>query len=152
MSTRPPARVQNESIRPALDQFRNQLRNLKTLQEVDTSTLVGLGDRVAQWLKQQDVAMSQLRPLLQEVYAIRLAWRNDADGGEEARRRMHLLKPLLAYRIGRIRGNQNQDGWNSFYDLVKDMLDRVKDSGDFERVYAFIQTLVAYHRFYGGKD
>ncbi|MCL6562816.1 MAG: type III-A CRISPR-associated protein Csm2 [Firmicutes bacterium] len=155
MAPKPPnaqGKKDSGSAPSPFDGFRHRIRSVKRLEELDTQAVVEVAQSVAQFFQERGVGSSQLRPLLQEMSTIRLQWRKENGEGEQARRRMHLFKPLVAYRIGRVRGKNKDSSWNTIYELIKEMLDRVQSLSDFEVAYAFMQSVVAYHRYYGGDD
>lgn len=66
-------------------------------------------------------------------------------------RRLILLKPKLAYAKGRKPAELSE-----FYVFMVTAIDAVKNSSNkqqaFENFFALIEAVVAYHKFYGGKD
>jgi len=63
------------------------------------------------------------------------------------RQRVIRLKPALAYATARQR-KQLQD----FSNVVIKAIDMIRDNEDFNYFVEFIEGIVAYHRFHGGKD
>ena len=58
-----------------------------------------------------------------------------------------ILKPQLAYAKARASRELTP-----FFVVVNPLLDRVHDSEDFNRLVQFIEAIVAYHKYHGGKD
>ena len=52
-----------------------------------------------------------------------------------------MLKPQLAYAKGR-----------PLFEVINPLLDLVRDAADFERLCNFVQAVVAYHKYCGGRD
>jgi CRISPR-associated protein Csm2 len=57
-----------------------------------------------------------------------------------------LLKPKLAYAAGR------QDEVKPLMAVLVPCIDRVHTKDDFSHFYRFVEAIIAYHRFHGGRD
>lgn len=58
-----------------------------------------------------------------------------------------MLKPQLAYAKERQRSEITP-----LFEVINPLLDLVKDVADFERLCDFVQAVVAYHKYCGGRD
>ena len=58
-----------------------------------------------------------------------------------------ILKPQLAYAKARASRELTP-----FFVVVNPLLERVRDSEDFNCLVQFIEAIVAYHKYHGGKD
>ncbi|HHT9115182.1 MAG TPA: type III-A CRISPR-associated protein Csm2 [Candidatus Wunengus californicus] len=58
-----------------------------------------------------------------------------------------ILKPQLAYAKARASRELTP-----FFVVVNPLMERVHDSEDFNRLVQFIEAIVAYHKYHGGKD
>lgn len=58
-----------------------------------------------------------------------------------------ILKPQLAYAKARASRELTP-----FFVVVNPLMERVYDSEDFNRLVQFIEAIVAYHKYHGGKD
>jgi CRISPR-associated protein Csm2 len=97
----------------------------------------------------QSVAMSQVRKFLGAVSRIA----QSLDDESHLRDRVLLLKPRLAYVAAR--ADEQSRGAKPVHALFEDvslMIDRTHDPEDFRRLHDYVQGVVAYHRFYGGRD
>ncbi len=56
------------------------------------------------------------------------------------------LRPMLAYMAGRI------DTVRPLMRVLDPCLQKVQTAADFEAFYRFLESTLAYHRFYGGRD
>lgn len=57
-----------------------------------------------------------------------------------------LLKPRMAYTAGR------HPNLKDFYDVVVTFVNKMKTVLEFSRFYDFVEAVLAYHRYHGGKD
>ena len=58
-----------------------------------------------------------------------------------------LLEPRLAYAAGRQRGQVGP-----LFEVLKPAIERVQDVDDFRRLTRFLESVVAYHKYHGGRD
>ena len=68
---------------------------------------------------------------------------------DDVRNQLVLLKPKLAYAAGRQLAVKT-----TFYPKMKDAVDGVLNAGNkeeaLEKFFMFVESIVAYHKFYGG--
>ena len=57
-----------------------------------------------------------------------------------------MLKPKLAYAAGR------QDEVKPLMTVLDPCMDRVRSRDDFDRFAKFVESIVAYHKYHGGRD
>lgn len=133
-----------------------------------TQKLVQCADSFGKNLARAGLTTSQIRALFGEVRQIESQWKmglqhmQDSEQntvGEEqvrqAKRRLILLKPKLAYRARK----KEPNGKGPLTDLVKVLdkaLDIVQESDDpnksFFNFVAYFEAILAYHKGHGGKD
>ncbi|MBW7888625.1 MAG: type III-A CRISPR-associated protein Csm2 [Bacteroidetes bacterium] len=100
--------------------------------------------------RSNNVSSSQLRNFFSAVSSIKQM--SKAKKGEEIlKRELILLKPKLAYAAGRDKNNIKE------YSLFMiDVIDKTVSSGNFhaaiENFFAFMEAVIAYHKFYSDKD
>ena len=107
-------------------------------------------EQLAQELANSRITTHQVRNIYSAVQRVRaLADQPDAKPAE-INRRLIFLKPKLAYaagRQGRMRGLQSE---------IVQAIDGVVRSEDHRRAcenfFFFMESIVAYHKFYGGRD
>ncbi|OQX79146.1 MAG: type III-A CRISPR-associated protein Csm2 [Candidatus Omnitrophica bacterium 4484_70.1] len=87
-------------------------------------------------IKEKELSTSQIRHVLDEIQRMQ----------KFDRGRLQLLRPKLAYIAGRHGGRVKE-----FQQIVDKAIDLVDDEKDFEFFKNFIEAIVAYHRYYGGK-
>lgn len=99
--------------------------------------------------KNQPLATSQIRSIYGEVLRIKADWleSHDAKRQARARRALVLLRPKMAYRAKKEKGQavkQLVDVLDPAVALVKD------DVENFRRFAEFFEAILAYHKAYGG--
>ena len=88
------------------------------------------------FMKEKELSTSQIRHVLDEIQRMQKFNRD----------RLQLLRPKLAYIAGRHGGRVKE-----FQQIVDKAIDLVNNEKDFEFFRNFIEAIVAYHRYYGGK-
>lgn len=58
-----------------------------------------------------------------------------------------LLEPRLAYAAGRQPAEVGP-----LFEVLKPAIERVQDADDFDRLTRFLESVVAYHKYHGGRD
>lgn len=114
----------------------------------DAQLLVSRADEVGKRLKEMNLTSSQIRALFGEVRQIEAMWRVD---GARARNRLILLKPKMAYRSKKERG-QGVPDLVGVLDPAVDLVVRDKDQEEarFQHFVELFEAILAYHKFYGG--
>ena len=124
-------------------------------------TLVKWADKLGRSLKDQGLATSQIRALFGEVRQIQGEW-SIKGHREQARRRLILLKPKMAYRQRKERGRAVQalvKVLDPAVDLVIKAPPRAADAksggannqdDNFQRFVDFFEAILAYHKAHGG--
>jgi CRISPR-associated protein Csm2 len=95
---------------------------------------------------------AQIRALFGEVRQIQ-AQMSIKDKHKDAWRRLHLLRPKIAYRVRRASGQ----GVKMLADVLNPALDEVLKAKDestqktyFKNFVEFFEAILAYHKYYGG--
>jgi CRISPR-associated protein Csm2 len=128
----------------------NEIRTIIT-DPNGAETLVKVADALAKDLKTAGLTTAQIRALFGEVRQIEAEWSLD-NKKPEAFRRLVLLKPKLAYRARRERGQAVK----MLVDVLDKSLDQVTQGdlaardGNFRRFVEFFEAILAYHKSYGG--
>jgi CRISPR-associated protein Csm2 len=87
---------------------------------------------------------SQIRKFLDAVNEIKSKGTQEKEA--DFRSACMLLKPKLAYAAGR------QDEVKPLMAVLVPCIDRVYGKDDFTRFYRFVESIIAYHRYHGGRD
>jgi CRISPR-associated protein Csm2 len=139
-----PERRDGEGLQEAI----RHIGSLERLKEWDTADLVRRANEIGGDLSSK-MTTSQIRNFLDEVNRIHAE--TQGRGAEFESSRVILLKPLLAYSAGRETGNK-REVLKSFAELFSAAADKVQDASDFKPFVDFTRAVVAYHRFYGGRN
>lgn len=128
---------------------REELRAIITRDD-GTPTLVDWADSLGRALKNANLTTNQIRALFGEVRQIQGEW---PIRPERAYRRLILLKPKMAYRARKERGQ----GVQMLVDVLAPAVDFVigapgegERHASFQRFVEFFEAILAYHKAYGG--
>ncbi|SFM73945.1 type III-A CRISPR-associated protein Csm2 [Thermodesulforhabdus norvegica] len=140
--------MSKQSVKGPLDEhvetFKKELRRLD---ELTADRLVEIARVVGEDLKVRDIKLNQIRRFLDGVRKVEADLsRRDADFSR-VRDKIVLLQPKLAYAAGR----------HSELRKFAEILEAAVRSGaekeeNFWKLLRFIEGVIAYHRFYGGKE
>lgn len=117
-----------------------------------TELLVRCADGFGRSLKESGLTTSQIRALFGEVRQIQAIWGMGGEQQKQARRRLILLKPKMAYRARKERGNAVRDLVAVLEPALNEVVNSPdKDQGDrFNRFVEFFEAILAYHKAAGG--
>ncbi len=82
---------------------------------------------------------------------------SDVGSLDELDKSLILIKPKLAYAVGRA-GNKEKIDYKDFQALINESIDKTiktnqeKKQEAYVNFFAFIEAIIAYHKYYGGKD
>lgn len=74
---------------------------------------------------------------------------------EDLSLKIPLLIPKLAYAVGRDYDNKKQRAKSriqEFYEEISKGIEKVQNEDEFERFVSIVESIVAYHKFYGGSS
>ena len=127
----------------------SDIRTIMTADEYG-QTLVRFADQQAQNLVQRGLTRSQIRNIFTEVRKIEALWKVNP---KQARRRLEMLKPKLAYQAKRHQ-SKGKDPVSPLARILTEAIDYVKaeDEQSFRRFVELFEAILAYHRAHGGKD
>lgn len=114
----------------------------KILEEIlngNAKTLNEYANEVAKELFEKRLTTSQIRHVLNEIQRMPKNQFNEM--------RLQLLRPKLAYAAGR----HQSEGVKVFQKIV-DMAIQMTNERNYQNFRYFIEAIVAYHRYYGGKE
>lgn len=130
-------------------------KNLETILGSNTPEAIGLlvkeADRLGKELKEKNLTTSQIRNIFGEVRSIEQEVRVGTEKLPlSVQRRLLMLKPKMAYQVGRFSSNR------ALKDLVKTLSDAIDligdDVGRFHSFVDLFEAILAYHRFHGGRS
>lgn len=127
----------------------------------DPEITVKVAKDVGRTLKDWNLTTSQIRNFFGAVREIEMRWTDVAVGNNtedskrwnlEARRQFLLLKPKLAYYVGKDRG-RSREALQYLESVLSPAIDLAKDKRThFGHFVDFFEAILAYHKFYGGSD
>lgn len=124
------------------------VKSLGSLKEWEARDLVDRAQGIGNELSRRKMTASQIRNFLDQVNRI---WA-ETRAGNFNDSEVVLLKPQLAYSAGRETNRDKQEMLKTFAGLFSEAADKVHSRDDFEKFKDFTQSVVAYHRFYGGSN
>lgn len=117
------------------------IKKLNHLVDLTVDDLVKHAESLGKYLSQNNLKTNQIRKFLDAVKKV------ESDGGKGfSRDEVKLLKPKLAYAAGR------QSEVKPLMQVLDPCIDRVDTKEDFKRFARLVESIVAYHKFYGGRD
>ena len=110
------------------------------------AAMVNCAEQLGTHLKNTNVTTSQIRNAYGNMKKLEMAgWQ-----GSRTQREVILLKPRLAYAVGRQKGS-TQTGLRSLQTVLNSAIDApVNDAETFKRFCQFFEAIVAYHKAAGG--
>jgi len=136
-----PEKKRSENDKQEILQIKNEInKRFNNLEKeiTDTSTIINAGKILGAKLRIAEVKTTQIRKFLDAVRKIQVNFDKD---------NVIMLKPKLAYTVGR------HKNLKPLMEILDPAIDAgAKDQESFKRLVQLIETIVAYHRFYGGGD
>jgi len=117
-----------------------------------TELLVSEASKLGQSLQKAGLATTQIRALFGEMRQIQAQWGMGGDHRKKAYHRLILLKPKMAYRARRERGQAVKQLVDILDEAVDEVIRANQDhrDGHFQRFVEFFEAILAYHKAYGG--
>ncbi len=152
-----------EEIRRAIDKrqlrhrdmenhFNNVVNDAKRFNKWRPEERLANAITVAAYLTTAGLRTNQVRKILEMARTMELKIkRSDKDIKSDVIR----MRYLLAYTVGKASNRQAQQSLEAFHSVLNPMLEvLMSDTSEenFEKFYDFLQAVVAYHKFFGGKE
>lgn len=103
----------------------------------------------------KEIKTNQIRNVFSSIAAIRNDFVKSKRYTDEIQTNLIMLKPKLAYAVGRSSGKA-QEKYRRFKGLLEEAIDKITGSNDhkkaMENFFFLAEALVAYHKYYGGRD
>ncbi len=97
------------------------------------------------------VTKSQIRKFYEKVRKMEQEVKHaEMKESNEIKRTLILLKPLLAYTVGKNRGNKSYRAFDCLNKVISKAIDLTSDVEDFKCFVELFQAIVAYHRYHCG--
>ena len=105
--------------------------------------MVDFADKSGKFMANNGLTNSKIRGVYGEIKRIQMAT------FEKEKAAFYLLKPKMAYAVGRDKFNQ---GLNLFKKIFDDCFPLVTNETQYKNFCNLIEAILAYHKSYGGKD
>jgi CRISPR-associated protein Csm2 len=105
--------------------------------------LVEYAEKMGKYLRAMYLKTSQIRKILDAVNKIKAT----TDYQKFNREELVLLKPKLAYAAGK-----QEQQVKPLMNVLLPCIDKVKTYPDFKKFAQFLEAIIAYHKYYGGKE
>ncbi|WP_322820528.1 type III-A CRISPR-associated protein Csm2 [Chloroflexus sp.] len=128
----------------------NLQRIMTESSEEAVKLLVEEADRLGEELVRNGLTTSQIRNIFGEVRSIEQdVSPTDQQLSLDVQRRLLMLKPKMAYQVGRFSNNQ---ALRELVETLSDAIDWIgNDKNRFQTFVNLFEAILAYHRRYGGK-
>jgi len=123
------------------------LKSLSELKPEDFAPEGKYAEKIAQQVK-QNLKTNQLRNFFDEIRAIEKNLKRES--WSEAKNRLLLLTPKLAYAAGRTSSGKPLIP-GEFFKLMSACISKTNSPEDFKTFVNFLESIVAYHKYYGGE-
>ncbi len=110
--------------------------------------------KVAIYLMILNLKTTQVRKVLEMVREIKLEFRGQGnDDVERIKTKLTKLRFLLAYSVGKAdKDAKALEAVHRTLDPLVAYLSLNPDKGEFDKFYDFVEAIIAYHRFFGGRE
>jgi len=112
----------------------------------DSKKLVENARRLGEHLS-GGLSTSQIRSIFSEVKQMREY--------EKDKHRLNLLRPKMAYtagRHGKMKGGKLTGPIVDLQEILDKCIERISSEEEFENFKSFFEAILAYHRYYGGRE
>jgi len=113
----------------------------------DSKKLVENARRLGEHLGGGQLSTSQIRSIFSEVKQMREY--------EKDKHRLNLLRPKMAYtagRHGKMKGGKLTGPIVDLQEILDKCIERISSEEEFENFKSFFEAILAYHRYYGGRE
>lgn len=126
----------------------DEIKNLPSLKAFYGEPLVKAANELGNYLKNMKLKTSQIRKFLDAVK--KLKYQSYSSKNFNFRDEAMMIKPKLAYASGR--QDPKYDAVRPLMTVMNVCIDKIQEPEDFENFFRFVEAIVAYHKFYGGKE
>lgn len=132
---------QNNDWEAEINKIVNEFNPSWISEKVDRDMIL-FTEKAGQMMKSKNLSTSQIRNVYGEIKRIQVA------GYEKEKTSFYLLKPKMAYALGR---DDKNLGLKLFKKIFDKCFDYVKDEKTYKNFCNLIEALIAYHKSFGGK-
>lgn len=115
----------------------------KWITEGATPELVACAEEAGKFMAKKGLTNSKIRSIYSEIKRIQMG------EFEKEKTSFYLLRPKMAYALGRDSGNEGLKLFKLIFDRASN---EVRDRKSYLNFCNFIEAILAYHKAYGGKD
>jgi CRISPR-associated protein Csm2 len=127
-----------EIPRPSKDDYKSQW-----ITSSADSTLVDYAEKAGRFMAKKGLTNSKIRSIYGEIKRIQMS------EFEKEKSAFILLKPKVAYALGRDANNEGLKLFKEIFDLSST---DVTDQKSYQNFCNFMEAILAYHKAFGGKD
>ncbi|HOV83958.1 MAG TPA: type III-A CRISPR-associated protein Csm2 [Paludibacteraceae bacterium] len=106
-------------------------------------TMVDFTEEAGKYMAKQKLTKSKIRSIYGEIKRIQV------NGFEKEKSSFYLLRPKMAYALGRDSGNKGLKLFKLIFDYTSNL---VKDANQYENFCNLFEAILAYHKAFGGKE
>lgn len=117
--------------------------NPKWIEEEATKELVKYAEEAGKFMAKNELTNSKIRNIYGEIKRIQMS------GFENEKPSFYLLKPKVAYTLGRDKNNEGLKLFKNIFDMASAS---VTDQKSYQNFCNLMEAILAYHKAYGGKD
>lgn len=143
--------TQDDKDKQKVAEIVEKIKELNFLNQISTKDLVEYANTIGRYLSPDGVNLStnQIRKFLDAVN--RLDNLRQKDGFEGMKDEIHLLRPQIAYAVGKA-GKPDKKAIESLRKVLECCFSKIKIEDDFKRFVKFVEAIIAYHKYYDGKE
>ncbi|HOT98543.1 MAG TPA: type III-A CRISPR-associated protein Csm2 [bacterium] len=135
----------NSGPSPVVEEILKIVKKNSAMSAFKGEDLVNCAEKFAKYLaKDVRLKTSQIRKFLDAVKKVQ--YQGLSTGEYDFRTEAMMMKPKLAYAAGRSMEVK------PFMEVITLCIDRVRTREDFEQFAKFIEAIVAYHKYFGGRE
>ncbi|MBN1997824.1 type III-A CRISPR-associated protein Csm2 [candidate division KSB1 bacterium] len=131
------------------EETRKILTEVKSLSEFGGEALVNTANSLGKYLYDIRMNTTQIRKFLDAAEKIKTS--SIANENLNVRSEAMMIKPKLAYAVGR-NDDKMRKKLMPLMEILNICIDKINNRADFEQFSKFLQAIVAYHKYYGGKS
>jgi len=123
----------------------NKINNLKKLSDLSYEDIDIYGEKLGEVMSDVGLTTTQMR----RIYSTIIDIKRKVERGLEKDTlisQLYILRPWLAYTAGRNKRAK------LLCDIIRMSINKVKDTEDLDKLHKFMQAILAYHKYHGGRD
>jgi CRISPR-associated protein Csm2 len=117
--------------------------NPEWIKKQATQEMVSFAEQAGKYMADKQLTKSKIRSIYGEIKRIQMGT------FEQEKSSFYLLKPKVAYALGR---DANNEGLKTFKSIFDQCYPLVVDEKTYKNFSQLIESILAYHRAFGGKD